>query len=263
MTHIQVEGVPIGQHPLVSRLLKGVHNQRPPVPRYTSTWDVDVLTRYLVSLGNNEDLPLKMLSQKLVVLMALTQASRTSELQALDLRFRIYRPNGVSFKLASLTKKRTPGLPPKELLFGAFPPDRRLCVVHCLKQYKKATLEFRANCVESKPLFVSYMSPHKPVTSQRLAHWIKDLMGEAGIDESFKAHSIRGASTSAAMTRGVPLTDILSTADWSKESTFNRFYYREAKTIEYVSKVLQGGNSTIFGKMKVPLRVHVRGYVPH
>ena len=35
MTHQQVEGIPIGQHLLVTRLIKGVHNSRPPEPRYT------------------------------------------------------------------------------------------------------------------------------------------------------------------------------------------------------------------------------------
>ena len=34
MTHDRVEGVPIRQHPLVTRLLKGVYNIRPPQPRY-------------------------------------------------------------------------------------------------------------------------------------------------------------------------------------------------------------------------------------
>ena len=49
----------------------------------------------------------------------------------------------------------------------------------------------------------------------------------AGIDTSvFKAHSVRGASTSSALDRGVPMQDILATADWSRESTFRRFYYR-------------------------------------
>ena len=175
--------------------------------------------------------------------MALIDASRTSELQALDIRFRTYKPNGVSFKLASLTKKRTPGLPPKELLFGAYPADQRLCVVLCLRHYEKVTQEFRNLDGQANPLFISYTKPHKPVTSQRLAHWIKDLLGEAGVDKSFKAHSIRSASTSAARSRGVSLADILSTADWSKESTFKRFYYRG--TVDYVSKVLQSGKSSV------------------
>jgi len=32
------EGLPVGQHPLVIQLLKGVFNLRPPMPRYTYNW---------------------------------------------------------------------------------------------------------------------------------------------------------------------------------------------------------------------------------
>ena len=47
MTHAQVDGTPIRQHPLVTRLLKGVYNKRPPMPQYSSTWDVDIVTDIL------------------------------------------------------------------------------------------------------------------------------------------------------------------------------------------------------------------------
>ena len=43
-THQWVDGNPIGQHPLVIRLLKGISNERPPRPRYTTTWDVSKVT---------------------------------------------------------------------------------------------------------------------------------------------------------------------------------------------------------------------------
>ena len=89
MTHEKVEGVPIGQDPLVRRLMKGVYNLRPPKPRYTYTWDVDMVTQYIAEMGENANLTLKKLSQKLALLVV---ASWTSELQALDLRFRVYRP---------------------------------------------------------------------------------------------------------------------------------------------------------------------------
>ena len=200
MTHDNIEGIPIGQHPLVTRLLRGVHNLRPPKPRYEHTWDVDVVTKHIVKMGSNEDLSLKQLSQKLAVLMALVEASRTSELRALDLRFRVYKPDGVQFRLASLTKKRTPGAPPKVLFFGAFPEEERLCVMKCLHYYEKVTSDFRLEGGDDQPLFLSYTKPHKPVTAQRIAHWIKDLLAEAGVDTKvFKAHSVRGASTSAAV----------------------------------------------------------------
>lgn len=39
-TIITVDGMSIGNHPLVVRFLKGVFNLRPPVPRYKGVWDV-------------------------------------------------------------------------------------------------------------------------------------------------------------------------------------------------------------------------------
>ena len=123
------------------------------------------MTKHMAAMGSNESLSLKQISQKLAVLMALMKVSRTSELRALDILFRVYRPNGVVFILASLTKKRTPGLPPKELLYGAFPSDKRLCVVECLKSYEERTREFRQQGSAEKPLFLSYICPHNPVTS--------------------------------------------------------------------------------------------------
>ena len=53
MTHSEVDGVRIGQHEIVSRFMKGIFNSRPPMPRYTSTWNVDIILRYLSSLPEN------------------------------------------------------------------------------------------------------------------------------------------------------------------------------------------------------------------
>ena len=235
-----MDGAPIGQHPLVKQLFRGVHNLRPPQPRYTQTWNISTVLDHIAQLGDNKDLSLKQLSLKLVMLMSLTRASRVSELQALDLRFRQYTVNGVVFKLASLTKKRQAGAPLKEVSFTSFTGNNRLCVVRCLKQYEAVTNQFRVITPErAAPLFLSYMKPHKPVTTQRLAHWVKDLLKEAGVDtEVFKAHSVRGATTSAAMHKGVHISDILSTADWSRESTFRNFYYRPATEDTFAQRVL-------------------------
>ena len=125
-THESVEGTPIGQHPLVKQLFKGVYNSRPPQPRYTSTWDANLVLEYITQLGENKDLSLKQLSFKLLALMSLVSTSRVSELHALDFRFRYHRPNGVLFNLASLTKKHQPGAALKECFFASFPEDSRL-----------------------------------------------------------------------------------------------------------------------------------------
>ncbi|KAI8516511.1 hypothetical protein Bbelb_050920 [Branchiostoma belcheri] len=70
--------------------------------------------------------------------------------------------------------------------------------------------------------------PHRPVGSATLARWVKSVLGTAGVDTAtFSAHSTRGASTSAATAAGVSLHSIMNAADWSRESTFLKYYMRD------------------------------------
>lgn len=94
----------VGEHPSVCQLLKGDFQCKPPLPRYTNSWKVSKVLDYLVSLGPNDQLSLKSLSLKLAILFMLTSAERSSEVQAHDLRFRKFLPEGVLFNLPELTK---------------------------------------------------------------------------------------------------------------------------------------------------------------
>ena len=115
-----------------------------------------MVIRYFQSLAKNDTLTLKQLSQKLVLLMALVEASKVSELQVLNLRYQSYHLEGILFQLPTLGKKRTVGAPPKQLMFGAFPSDSRLCVMKRLRQYETETLIHRKNDMSSsQPLFIS------------------------------------------------------------------------------------------------------------
>jgi hypothetical protein len=84
MTLDSVDGFKLGDHPLVVQLLKGCFNNNPPRPRYDSTWDPDIVFRYLTSLGDNSSLSLPQLSQKLVILLALATLMRVSELASIS-----------------------------------------------------------------------------------------------------------------------------------------------------------------------------------
>ena len=199
--------------------MQGVFNSRPPCPKYSTTWNVDVVINYLHSLGPSEHLSLKNLSLKLVVLMALTSANRSSDLHALDLNFRRYTPEGVNFVLPTLTKTGRSG-PPKESFYCKF-KEVILCPVHTLQIYEQHTENLRIKDSNENRLFISFQKPHKPVCSSSIARWMKTVLAYAGIDtDHFKAHSTRAAAASAAKSAGVSLRDIMSMADWSRESTF-------------------------------------------
>ena len=121
-----------GTATLVTRLLKGVFNLRPPQPRYTSTWGVSQVLVYL-GLGENSTLPLQMITLKLVMLMALTRPTRAADFQQLDLRFKRYLPEGVKFQASGLAKQTRANKPIDDFFFPSFTQKEKLCRVMTLK----------------------------------------------------------------------------------------------------------------------------------
>ena len=73
-----------------------------------------------------------------------------------------------------------------------------------------------------------FLGVHKlPVSSATIARWIKNVLEEAGMDPIFSAHSTRGAAASNLFILGISMGAILRQGDWSRRSTFSRFYHRQ------------------------------------
>ena len=53
-----------GNHPLVSRFLKGTFTTRPALPKYKEVWDVSKVLEHLKTLHPSKGLSLKLLSLK-------------------------------------------------------------------------------------------------------------------------------------------------------------------------------------------------------
>ena len=163
---------------------------------------------------------MKQLSWKTAMLMALTRPSRSADLSQLGLCGKQYKPEGVAFLPSSLAKQSRQGKPITEFFFPSFPHDPGLCPVVTLRAYEERTAPIRGT--ESK-LFLALIKPYKAVTSSTIARWLKLLLKAAGIDTSvFNAHSVQGASSSAAANLGITTNEILKAADWSSESVFQK-----------------------------------------
>ena len=117
MTHPPIDGVVIGKHPLISRFMRGVFNNRPPQPRYSFTWDVAKVLSHIRSLGTNDTLPMKELTHKLATILALANASRSSEIHALDVKCMTVSHTGVTFTL----KKANEVVTSREAMFFVLP----------------------------------------------------------------------------------------------------------------------------------------------
>ncbi len=138
-----------------------------------------------------------------------------------------------------LPKVLRPGMINQVIELDAFLPDlscsgtgwesSSLCPVRALHTYIKHTRPLRQS---HKQLFVCFdkKCAGKPVSKQRLSHWIVDTISQAYSSQNLPvpgdlvAHSTRSMATSWAALKGVALSDICAAASWSTPCTFTRFY---------------------------------------
>ena len=230
---LPIDGYSVGEHPIIARLLKGMFHVRPPEPRYSFTRNVSVLLTFLESWFLLAALELKQLTLKTAALVALVSAQRSQTLSALSIDLMNSTATGTQFVVNNLLKSSRPGKSSLIVSLSAFPENEfeKLCAHSTLLHYVARTASIRQS-LNSSQVFVSYSKPYKVISSATLGRWLKTVLSLAGIDTSiFKGHSFRGASTSKAVSLGVPLEVILKAADWKNVGTFAKFYQRETSSV--------------------------------
>ena len=170
----------IGSHQIISRFMKGIYRSKPPRPKYQTTCDVQPVLTYLSFLGTANNLDLKTLSLKLLMLVALVSAQRGQSLHMLEITLMKQDESSFEFLLPKHVKKSRPGYTPLQLFCMLF-----LLMKHCvhvfnhLRTYINQTKPLRGN--ETK-LFISYMKPHHRISRDTISRWIRQTMTNAGVD---------------------------------------------------------------------------------
>ena len=96
---------------------------------------------------------------------------------------------------------------------------------------------------EQSQLLVSFVKPHKAVTKDTVARWVKPILQKSGIDTAkFTSHSTRAASTSCVKAAGLNLRQIMKSAGWSNSATFAKFYDKHIGGDNFGSTVQNIGN---------------------
>lgn len=212
----------------LSRFFKAVYKLRPPKAKYTEIWDTSIVLGHLRQLVIGRDGPLKLLSKKLAVLLALASAQRVQTLAAIEIRNIRFDTSGVRITIDRILKTSAINRPQPNMFFPFFEADPSLCVAKCIQDYLFATELIRNDTQE---LFISYTKPHNKIGPQTISRWIKEVLSDCGIDVTiFSGHSTRHASTSKAESQGVSLDLIFNSAGWTAGSkTFANFYKRPIK----------------------------------
>ncbi len=223
----------IGKHPEVVRWMRGAMNKKPPLPRYTKTWDLNIMLDYLKSkqmwdpTHSNplNHLSLLQLTRRLVILLALTSGKRGQNLHLLDIDFLVIRGNVATFDIRVPVKNysKVGDISLQTMSIKAYPPNRALCPLFTLTTYLNRTRLLR----QSQKLLVISKKPHTEASRSSISRWTKEIMAGAGIDtEVFTPHSTRHASVSKAHEKGIPTPVIIDRAGWKSDCCFAKYYLK-------------------------------------
>ena len=236
----------LGYDSNITRLFKYFYKSRPSFPRYTVTWDVGKVLRFLAAWRPPEALSIRQLTLKTVTLVALTCSDRVQTIQAM--RHNQVEPtkDGLEFVIYDILKTTRRGQPPKVVKCVKW-DDPELDVAYYVHKYIDRTFIFRRRSYNKGlglpcQLFLSYQTG-RPVTTATLSRWIKDVMSMAGIDTNmFLPGSTRGASVSAAERRGASISQILSAGSWTNLGTYQKYYQRRRADTPVGRLILEEAN---------------------
>jgi hypothetical protein len=229
-----VDGKPVGQHPVVIRLLKGVFNQRPPQKSLVPEWDLLLVLKrlQLEPFEPLKEASLKLVTYKFIILLSLVTARRVSNLTHLEIgnKCRI-QTSKVTFLPVELSKADDPSHFMQEVVVTGFPENPKLCVLRVFKHYLRRTENLRSG-EKSLRLLRCISKPHNPPSPKTVSRWIVNVIKmcyeiDEGLCHKVKAHSVRAIAPSWAKFLGAPKDKILSAADWRRDTTFTKFYLRE------------------------------------
>ena len=126
----RVEGFPIGQHPHIIRLLKGIFNERPPLKKLVPEWDLCLVLGCLRKppFEPLKDASLKHVTWKICFLVAITTFRRCSDLQSLQLGEKTVKvqKKGVTFIRTGMAKQDRTSHVSSNIFVPAFTNDKLL-----------------------------------------------------------------------------------------------------------------------------------------
>lgn len=161
-----------------------------------------MVLRFLRTIPNHEEVPLKDLTLKTVMLTMLVSAQRGQTIHQLSIDDMRKTDNSIVFMLSKPIKQSKPGSKPVTVELSSYTADPDICVVTTLNMYLDHTSLLRGS---NKQLFISYLKPYNAVSRSTISRWIKIVMINSGINvQMFKPHSTRAAATSKAYTNSVP-----------------------------------------------------------
>jgi hypothetical protein len=229
-----------GDHPLISRLMKGIDNRRPSGPKYSKFWDVGILLKEIDSWERSEILDAKRLTLKIIALLRLALIGRSSDIEKIIFSQLVIDAEKATFQFFQ-KKQQKNSRQASGSIIPRYSQNLNICPVHTLEVYIHRTSGWRSSLpVDDKNdrLILAMVEPHLPLSSDRLANSILKLMNTVGVDTSvYTAGSLRGGTASKLLDSGRSVEEVMRQGQWKSFSVFETFYNRSAKTVNVIQNL--------------------------
>ena len=127
----------LSEHPFISRYLKGIYNRHPPLPKYTSIWDISLVLDYYNSIETNDKLKFKDLVKKTVMLFMILGARRKQALFTITVDNVVTEENKIFFLPNKTLKHSNTHRPLEPLISQGCPLNEKLCIVNARAYSRK------------------------------------------------------------------------------------------------------------------------------
>jgi hypothetical protein len=215
------ESLPLGQNELVIRCIAKMDRIRPSNPFYDSTWDLDILIRWIETLEENMKLSMKLLRIKCIILFKLVDLARSADVLAVSHKsiiFSAQEMKGLRRPLKNYIRDR-----PSDFRFHRL-LNPKLCVVAAWEEYLNRTVN--VNRIKDR-VFISNDKKGKEIGSETIAKDTMKAMELAGINTNrFKSHSTRISVASKVIEKGASVDDVMRAGRWRSKEVFEKFYNR-------------------------------------
>ena len=168
--------------PEMTRLFKGFFNMRPPKPKLKKyIWDINVVLDHIRKLKPNNQLPLRLLQYKCLILIQLSTMCRKSVLLDLDLNHMLVKEHQITFSLTCPSKTfcaTNMNMNQQLLTVTDLPGDPKICPLRCLLEVVDRTENYRPP--GQTKLWILPNFPYTTPAASTIVNWCKTGLGMWG-----------------------------------------------------------------------------------
>ena len=156
MDSVMLQCAQLEVHPLIKRFVKGVFNVKPPTRSCTLTWDIKKVLNYMNQLPVNEELSMKLLSEKIAMLLLLLGGERINSLTTFSVESTQLTTTECTFIPFKLLKHSRPGYVYRLVTYKNCPQNIKLCLVRLITEYIKRINNLLQSDTSVNSLFITY-----------------------------------------------------------------------------------------------------------